>query len=159
MRCCFQFFFWNPFNGVINLKKAGPVKKFFLSLTFWLEVWDGQFRKDSCLAVAYFLPFLQLFDCQNEESFLESMHSFKALFRQKILFWCKYYSTWSNFQFWATSFLTRLSDQLGLCRGEHFEEIYFFQKKTKIFSFLEEVFQLSWDKVWTSSKKIFGTVL
>ena len=134
MRRCFQFFSWNPCNWLVNKNKPRSREKVFPLWFFWLEIWDGQFRQDSWLAVENFLPFLQLFDCQNDESFFWKVcSSFKAFFRQNLNIWCKYYSTWSNFRFWATRLSTRLSDQLDLRREEHFEEIYFFQKKQKIF--------------------------
>ena len=136
MRRCFQFFSWNPCNWLVNKNKPRSREKVFPLWFFWLEIWDGQFRQDSWLAVENFLPFLQLFDCQNDESFFWKVcSSFKAFFRQNLNIWCKYYSTWSNFRFWATRLSTRLSDQLDLRREEHFEEIYFFQKKQKIFRF------------------------
>ena len=71
--------------------------------------------------------------------------SFKAFFRQKIHIWCKYYSTWSNFRFWATTISTRLSDQLDLCRKEGFEVFFLFQKGQNCFRF------------WRKFSNFFGT--
>ena len=139
-------------------KTQVPRKRFSSLWVFWLEIWDGQFRQDNWPAVANFLPLLQLFDCQNDGSFLGKYAVLsKRFFDRRFTFGANIIAPEVIFDFERQQF--RLGCQISsICVERNVLKYFFISEKTKLFSFLEEVFKLFWDKVWTLSEKIFSTV-
>ena len=160
MWCCFQFFSWNPCNWLVNAKKRRSRKTFYPLFDFFgwnYRIVNSDETTDKQWQIS--CPSSSFINFQNDESFfgkiaVPSKRSFgkNFMFRANII-------AWKNFRLWTKKISTRLSEQLDLCGEELFEELYFFEKKTKRFSILEGVFEFFWDKLWTLIRNFSSRVL
>ena len=156
----FSIFFLEPLQLASKRKKTQVPKNVLSSL--WLFGWNYRIvNSDETTDKQWQIscPSSSFINFQNDESFfgkiaVPSKRSFgkNFMFRANII-------AWKNFRLWTKKISTRLSEQLDLCGEELFEELYFFEKKTKRFSILEGVFEIFWDKLWTLIRNFSSRVL